>query len=67
MTNEEKIQELILNSNENVEHVTTCIAEHSDGEKEHGIVITVSGKDVVLLRSELEEFLELLDQEYLPE
>jgi hypothetical protein len=58
--NDEELEQFIIERNDIVESVTTCVAEHKGGCFEHGIVITVSGKDIVLLKSELEEIVSYL-------
>jgi len=61
METEEEFEEYVKGLDENIEEVTTCLAENQNGDKEHGMVITVGGKDVVLLQSGLEEIISYLE------
>lgn len=63
--NQEQFEEYVKSLDDNIEEVTTCLAESPNGEKEHGLVITVKGVDVVLLSSDLHEILSFLDSESL--
>lgn len=58
---DEELESFLKERDENIEGVTTCLAEHTDGTKEQGVVLTVQGKDVVLLESDLEAIIEYLN------
>lgn len=62
-TTEHQFEEFVMALDDNIEAVTTCLAETKGEERQHGLVITVKGVDVVLLRSDLEEIVEYLDSE----
>lgn len=59
----DQFEEYVKNLDENIESVTTCLAETTDGEKENGIVLTIKGVDVVLLQSDLETIADYLNEE----
>jgi hypothetical protein len=60
--NEDEFEDFVLGLDDNIEEVTTCLAETKDGQKEHGLVITVGGKDIVLLQSDLQDIIDYLDE-----
>jgi predicted house-cleaning NTP pyrophosphatase (Maf/HAM1 superfamily) len=62
-TTEDEFESYVKGLDDNIESVTTCLAVTADQEKQHGLVITVKGVDVVLLQSDLEEIIEYLDSE----
>ena len=61
--NQQEFEDYVKSLDDNIEDVTTCLAESENGEKEHGLVITVKGVDVVLLKSDLIQIVEFLDNE----
>lgn len=60
METDEQLEEFVMGMNGTVESVTTCLSQDENGEKEHGIVITIDGIDLVFLQSHLEEIAEYL-------
>lgn len=58
---EEEFEDFVMGLDENIQAVTTCLAEdNKTGQRQNGIVLTVEGVDVVLLHNYLEVIVEYL-------
>lgn len=61
---QDEFENYVKQLDDNIEDVTTCLARDNEtGEKQHGVVLTIKGVDVVLLQSDLEEIIDFLDNE----